>query len=411
MSGSDNVDNGSGDIPATTLAQSKPTTGSAQADINEYSNLGQNSSPFTPGSAQCEDTEYVKLEENVTPLNALPVESAPLTSSGSDTEKFRASLKSIIRLDKESRRILRHAGPFTFYAVSSSALSNVSLALISWYVGTKQVAAYAVVEILVALSEEFLKGPIYANTTMIAHAIGANNNFLAGQYVQLSLSLYLIVGAPFLVFWYCFTYEIILYLAWGDDSVAEQAQDFVKIYIWSYVTDSIHQAIGPLLDVTGHDVFTTTIDLLKSMTNVIILVYWIKSNIEFNLDSVAWMYLGTSSGYLLLSSTMAIANGWLKPFIKGMTRKPAIMNRTVRRAMLKTAIPLAFWSVLSNAEWAVLTIFAAFLGPAEVASWAILGTIWGFFSSLTKGIGDAAESRIGYRKFGIILAILLSDYH
>ena len=356
----------------------------------------------TPKSSSSEpekglDLDYVKLEEPAIPKPVTTIQSVPVLPDN-ESNKFRASIKSILRMDKESRRILRHAAPLTFYAVATSVLSNICLALISWYVGTKQVVAYAVVGILVSLSEEFLKGPIYANTTMIAQAIGANNNFLAGQYVQLSLSLYLIMGAPFLAFWHFFTYEIILYLAWGDETVAGHGQAFVDIYIWSYVSESIHQAIGQLLDVTGHEMFTTTMELLKSATNVITLVYWIESNTKFTLNTVAWMYLSTSLTYLFLSTAIAVSKGWLKPFMKGMIRRPAIMNSRAVAAMLKIAIPLAFWSVLSNAEWAVLTFMAAFLGPAEVAAWAILASIWSFFSSLTKGIGDAAEIRVAYRK-------------
>ena len=33
--------------------------------------------------------------------------------------------------------------------------------------------------------------------------------------------------------------------------------------------------------------------------------------------------------------------------------------------LFKTALPLAFGSLLAYAEWEILTIFAAILGPAE----------------------------------------------
>jgi len=345
--------------------------------------------------SKADDNLYVQLEEQPASPDA-PKSKSDRTTWENLRRKFISSIKSIVQLDKESRSILRYAGPFTFYAIAASVLSNVILALISWYIGTKEVVAYAVVSILVSLSEDFLKGPLYANTNLIARAIAVNNHFLAGQYVQLSLWLYLMVGGPFLVFWYCFTYEIVLFLTTGDEKVAGFAQGFVKIYIWSYVTDSIHQAIGQLLDVTGHEIFTTSIDFSKSMTNVLTMVYWIESNTNINLNSIAWMYLGSSFFYLVVSSTVAVTMGWLKPFMKGMVKNPAIMNEMAIQNLLKTTIPLAFGSVVSNAEWAVLTILAGYLGPAEVSAWAILATIWMFFGSLTKGIGDAAETRIAY---------------
>jgi len=39
---------------------------------------------------------------------------------------------------------------------------------------------------------------------------------------------------------------------------------------------------------------------------------------------------------------------------------------------------------------------ASYLGPAEVAAWAILGSIWDVFYTTTAGIGDAAEIRVSH---------------
>ena len=47
-------------------------------------------------------------------------------------------------------------------------------------------------------------------------------------------------------------------------------------------------------------------------------------------------------------------------------------------------------------EWEVLTVFAAYLGPAEVTAWAILGSLWDIFESSSEGIGGAAEVRVAY---------------
>jgi len=42
----------------------------------------------------------------------------------------------------------------------------------------------------------------------------------------------------------------------------------------------------------------------------------------------------------------------------------------------------------------VLTMFAAHMGPAEVATWALLDPVWEILESATEGIGDAAEIRV-----------------
>jgi len=126
--------------------------------------------------SKADDNLYVQLEEQPASPDA-PKSKSDRTTWENLRRKFISSIKSIVQLDKESRSILRYAGPFTFYAIAASVLSNVILALISWYIGTKEVVAYAVVSILVSLSEDFLKGPLYANTNLIARAIAVNNHF------------------------------------------------------------------------------------------------------------------------------------------------------------------------------------------------------------------------------------------
>lgn len=64
--------------------------------------------------------------------------------------------------------------------------------------------------------------------------------------------------------------------------------------------------------------------------------------------------------------------------------------------MLGTALPLSFGYLLEYGEWEVLTIFVAFLGPAEVAAWGILGSLWTTFETLSKGIADGGEVRCAY---------------
>lgn len=43
-----------------------------------------------------------------------------------------------------------------------------------------------------------------------------------------------------------------------------------------------------------------------------------------------------------------------------------------------------------------MTVFAAFLGPAEVATWGILGTLWDVLEEATEAIAEAAEVRCAY---------------
>lgn len=87
--------------------------------------------------------------------------------------------------------------------------------------------------------------------------------------------------------------------------------------------------------------------------------------------------------------------GWLKQFQLGLFGKWA--DASVLKTLFKTALPLSFGGLLAYAEWEILIIFAAILGPAEAATWAILGYVWGVFESTTSAIGDASEVRCAYQ--------------
>eukprot|EP00956_Cyclotella_meneghiniana_P037140 scaffold134820_cov57-Cyclotella_meneghiniana.AAC.6 len=80
-----------------------------------------------------------------------------------------------------------------------------------------------------------------------------------------------------------------------------------------------------------------------------------------------------------------------------MNGKLSLRNKDVMKSRTKTGLPLAVVGLLAYAEWQILTIFAAVLGPAEAASWAILGFVWEVFESTTNAIGDAAEVRCAYQ--------------
>jgi MATE family multidrug resistance protein len=60
------------------------------------------------------------------------------------------------------------------------------------------------------------------------------------------------------------------------------------------------------------------------------------------------------------------------------------------------SLPLSFGYLLEYGEWEILTIFAAYMGPAEVTAWGIVGALWELFETLSNGIGDGGEVRCAY---------------
>lgn len=362
-------------------------------------------------------------------------------------------LQQVLAWDSETRKILRLAIPYTISALTTSVFSNTCLILVSMHLGVKSVAAYALVQVLCGLSDGVLQAPIYACTTLCAQAVGAGNPTLAGNRIQLAIVLYMVLQVPVILFWWFCTYhdlsfgcttlyyyleypfcavcsnhvsrhiflrtnnfsfhshirtricadmyETILFLEWGDTAIAQDAQDFVRVYIFSYTFGGLSSAVWQLLEVTGHAADGTIINTIWGATNVLLiagrLMWWNSNNkTAVTLADVAWIYNGTSVLFIGLTLAIATGRGWLTPFWKGLIGSTAIHNPVAVRSMLRQAIPLAASSFLSNAEWAVLTLLASCLGPAEVAAWALLGSIWDVFYSVTAGIGDAAEIRVAF---------------
>lgn len=149
---------------------------------------------------------------------------------------------------------------------------------------------------------------------------------------------------------------------------------------------------------TDHVVAGTVVSIAWGITNVIVIGLLVTTG-EPTLQDVGMAYNATALVFVVGVHLFAELRGWLKPFRKGLYRSLALKNGKAVKLMVKQAVPLSFGSLLSNAEWAILTFFASYLGPAEVAAWAILGSIWDIFYSTTSGIGDAAEIRVS-RHFG-----------
>lgn len=66
------------------------------------------------------------------------------------------------------------------------------------------------------------------------------------------------------------------------------------------------------------------------------------------------------------------------------------------QALMMASFPLFLGAFLEYGEWEILMFIVARLGPAEVATWSILGVIWKLLESSTEGIGEAAAIRVAY---------------
>ena len=163
--------------------------------------------------------------------------------------------------------------------------------------------------------------------------------------------------------------------------------------LFSYLLGGISGGVWQLLEVTDHVVEGTVVSIAWGVVNVAV-VGWLVTTGERTLRDVGMAYNVTALVFVLGAFLWAEFRGWLKPFRQGLYKSFALKNGKAVKLMVKQAVPLSFGSLLFDAQWTVLTFFAAYLGPAEVAAWAILGSIWDIFYYTTSGIGDAAEIRV-----------------
>ncbi len=152
----------------------------------------------------------------------------------------------------------------------------------------------------------------------------------------------------------------------------------MRFFVWSVVLTATHNSVCQLLIVAGHAYIGTIVSILIGLTNVIVSGLLVNTR-ESNLTEVGLKYIGTALFYISVTLVVGTMQGWLTPFCKGLLGAVAFRNRTIMSLMLRQALPLSFGSLISNAEWALHKFIASHLGPAEVAAWALLGSIWEIF--------------------------------
>ena len=316
---------------------------------------------------------------------------APWKPKTSAVNKF----LSFAKPDKEAKRILRLALPFTLPTVGEALFDAATVAVLSHFLGTNAVTAYVLVDLFLGLTDEFIGGFIQAEGTICAHAYGAGNNFLAGQYVQISMLLYIANSIPFLLMWAYAMGDALRALGVNED-VQAIGVEYTKVAIFSYLIDGITSGFGTLLDITGHEYFGLLFDLIHNLIHFSAVVCLVMLVPDAQLVHVATIEVALQAVFLVGLLAWSIFKGWYSDFWGGMLRSFAICNRHAVKNVVFTAIPLSIGSFLEYGEWELLTFFSAFLGPAEVATWALLGSIWELLEASTEGLAEAAAVRVAF---------------
>mmetsp|Transcript_6080 Transcript_6080/g.10279 ORF Transcript_6080/g.10279 Transcript_6080/m.10279 type:complete len:729 (+) Transcript_6080:45-2231(+) len=303
--------------------------------------------------------------------------------------------KTIIRFDHETKRILGLAIPFTVSAVIYTVCDLVIVGFVSQYLGTDAMVAYTMVGLTTGITGGFLGGFVGPLSSLGSCAYGAGNHFLLGQYLQLACVIYTLFQIPMFFVWGAYIGDVLLLFGFNDN-VAEIASRYVWLSMTMDVISGIDWVLYEFLEVSEKEVYANVIACIGAVLELPVVwaaLHYYDSTLLF----LGLVFLATQIVFMLLNICICVRMGWLEKYEDGIFHSLAFRNREALREYLKTAFPLALGSLLSYAEWEILTVLAAVLGPAEAATWAILGYVWDVFESTTGSLGSAGEIRCSYQ--------------
>ena len=271
---------------------------------------------------------------------------------------------SVIRYDKETSRILILGIPFVLAAVSEALFDAITLALVSKYLGVEALSAFVVTNVLLGLTDTFIKGVADALNTVCSHAIGADNYFLAGQYTQIALMIYVIGSVPLCVCWWFLMDDAIRWFGMNE-RVVEIGAQYTKLVMFDYMAVGMFDTFTALLDVSGYALPATIMDLVAASLDL--LSVWLLLMFVEGMD-LFWVGMAQMVSSVVIYGVFVcfvVCKGWIDPFKSGLVHSFGLKNIPAVKYVLKTAIPLSIGTLLEYGEWEALTFFAAVLGPAE----------------------------------------------
>jgi len=303
-------------------------------------------------------------------------------------------VRTVVKFDYELKRILGLVIPFSSSGIVYNASNIAILAIISHSLGTEDMVAYAMVGSIIGVSSSFLGGWVEAISSLGSMAYGAGNYKLTGRYVQISCVFYTLCEIPMGFLWFQYMGKILLLMGF-EESVAIIGQNYVWVAMLITIMSTLNSGVMEFLEVIEKPAYANFM-YCSSCFLCVALVAPFAIMMHASLVGLGLVMLLNEALLLTLNVLIPAKRGWLREFEDGLFRGWSFQSLSVIWAISKVALPLAFGNLLAYTEWEILTILAAILGPAEAATWAVLGYVWGLFESTTGAIGSASELRVAY---------------
>ncbi|KAL7564251.1 hypothetical protein ACA910_012277 [Epithemia clementina (nom. ined.)] len=312
------------------------------------------------------------------------------------SRRFRHKVAKCASWDSEMEGLLNSAIPSTFTVLLAHLLGLAEVAVLGRLFGTVELSAYYSVELVFTLSTMIMEGAQTSLYSLCSHAVAAGKHHLAGQMVQLAVVFYQILLIPFAYVGIAYLEEIVLWLGF-DQAVVDSAYAYAQVGFLHEFLGPIDQGLYYLLEVTGNEVYATALGLISSATSLTCVLYLgLCHQDTASLRDIGVIHLVLECIFVVVNVVVIWWNGWLKGYWSGMVGSLALTNGRAVRLFLKQAIPLALGYIMTFGEWEVLFVFAGYMGPAEVAVWGLLGSVWEALEEIGLASADAAEERVAY---------------
>jgi Na+-driven multidrug efflux pump len=166
------------------------------------------------------------------------------------------------------------------------------------------------------MTDEFIAGIGDAQGTLCPHALGAGNNTLAGQYVQIGILVFLIASLPILAFWCFFIDRAILWYGLSPH-VAKIGLEWTRIAALHFLIAGVSESVVGLLEISDHEAWVAIVDivfgLLDAAATALTVTTW-----KVTLSTVAWIHLASEVIFFIFVVVAATSKGWYRQFYKGL---------------------------------------------------------------------------------------------
>jgi len=233
------------------------------------------------------------------------------------------SLFSVAEFDNETRCIYKLALPYLMKAVVSGLSQNGTIIIIGQYLGARQLAAFAVVQMLVGLTSGATGGVHESLVTLLGFSRGTENHKLTGEYIQLAMVLYVLASIPFIFIWSLVIDQVMLLMSF-DLATASIGRSFAVPYMFAYLLYGVTQCLHATLNVFDRAHVSTTIVCLKEIGTVIsvflVCHFWNPS-----LQTIGAIYVAADGLDLLVTVTLVAVKGWFQPYYSGLFQSLALV--------------------------------------------------------------------------------------